>query len=414
MDKKLILILFFSFTILSAHGQTKNLDYYLNEGIKNSPLLNDYRNQISSANADSQLIKAAKKPLIEANSLLQYSPYYNNFGYDEVITDGGNYSALLSVNQNIFNRREIENKYEAVSLLKKSVNNASRLSVSEISKVIINQYLTAYSGFTDLTFNKGFLNLLQKEDEIVRQFVKNGVAKQTDYLSLRIETQTQEILVLQLHTQYLKDLMLLNQLCGLSDTSFFELTEPAIVITGTDDISRNPGFIQYTIDSIRIQNEKAAVDIKYKPKVNWFADAGTMTSNPWNFYRHFGYSAGISLNIPVYDGNQRNIEKQKLDFNENTLEGYKYNYRNQYYQQINRLNEELRSLNELTSGLKNQLVSSDQLVKVMKEQLEAGIIMMTEYINAIKNFRTINRELNIINIQKLQVINEMNYLIIQK
>jgi hypothetical protein len=34
------------------------------------------------------------------------------------------------------------------------------------------------------------------------------------------------------------------------------------------------------------------------------ADAGILTSNPWNFYNHFGYSAGISLNIPVYDGKQ--------------------------------------------------------------------------------------------------------------
>ena len=29
-------------------------------------------------------------------------------------------------------------------------------------------------------------------------------------------------------------------------------------------------------------------------------DAGYQVS--WNFYKHFGYSGGISLTIPVYDG----------------------------------------------------------------------------------------------------------------
>jgi hypothetical protein len=38
---------------------------------------------------------------------------------------------------------------------------------------------------------------------------------------------------------------------------------------------------------------------------------------------------------------------------------------------------------------------------------------MTEYINAIKNYKTINRNINLINVQKLQVINEMNFLLTQ-
>jgi hypothetical protein len=61
--------------------------------------------------------------------------------------------------------------------------------------------------------------------------------------------------------------------------------------------------------------------------------------------------------------------------------------------------------------LDDQLSTSDQLVTALKDQLEAGIIQMTEYINAIKNYKTINRNINLINVQKLQVINEMNFLL---
>ena len=413
MHRRFFLILLLTGLALSAYSQTRNLDFYLTQAIQNSPLLNDYRNQISSTLADSLLIRAAKKPLIEAKSQLLYSPFYRNFGYDEVITDGGNYTAVMGVSQNIFNRRELNNKFEAIALQKQSVNNTSRISLTELNKIITDQYLITFSGYTDFLFNKNFLELLDKEDEIIKQFVKNGIAKQTDYLSLLVEIQSQEILVYQLRSQYRKDLMLLSQLCGLNDSTLYELTEPKLVIKGTPDIVKSPSYIQYKIDSIKIENEKTAIDIRYKPKVNWFADAGFLTSNPWNFYKHFGYSAGLSLNIPVYDGKQRGIEKQKLEFNENSRKAYENTYYKKYFQQIQQLNLELKSLNEVYAQVENQLKTSELLVKTFKEQLEAGIIQMTEYINAIKNFKTTSRNINLINIQKLQVINEMNFLLTQ-
>jgi len=413
MCRRFFLILILSGLSLIAHNQTRSLDFFLKEGLQNSPLLNDYRNQINSANADSLLIRAAKKPLVEAKSLLQYSPFYNNFGYDEVITDGGNYSAVMGVTQNIFNKRELNNKFEAVDLKKQLVNNSSRISVTELNKIITDQYLISFTDYSDYTFNKTFLELFEKENEIVRQFVKNGVGKQTDYLSLLVETQAQEILVNQLKSQYRKDLMLLNQLCGLNDSILFELIEPKIGIKGTPDIAKSPSYIRYKIDSVRIENEKIAIDIRYNPKVNWFADAGVLTSNPWNFYKHFGYSAGLSLSIPVYDGKQRGIEKQKLEYDENSRKSYASTFRNQYFQHIQQLSDELKSLNEMSIQMEKQLNTTDQLVKALKEQLESGIIQMTEYINAIKNFKTFSRNFNQINIQKLRVINELNFLLTQ-
>jgi len=413
MLRKLFLVLFLSGLSCIAYNQTRNLEYYLSQGILNSPLLNDYRNQIKSAVSDSLIIRAAKKPLIEAKSQLLYAPVYKNFGYDEIITDQGNYTAVVGVTQPLFNKKELSNKYNAIDIQKQSLNNSSRISLTELNKVITDQYITSYSGLTDFLFNKNFLELLGKENEIVKQFVKNGIAKQTDYLSLLVEIQSQEILINQLKNQYRNDLMLLNQLCGLKDSTWYELADPAVEIKGTPDIKKSPSYIQYKIDSIRLQNEKMAIDIRYKPKVNWFADAGFLTSNPWDFYKHFGYSAGMSLNVPLYDGKQRSIEKQKIEFSENTRQVYKSTYYNQYFQQIQQLDLELKALNEMSVQVENQLETSKQLVNTLKEQLEAGIVQMTEYINAIKNFKTTSRNRNLLHVQKLQVINEMNFLLTQ-
>lgn len=411
MFKRVFLTFFLTGLTLIAYNQSRNLDFYISTGIQNSPLLNDYRNQISSSVSDSLLVRAAKKPLIEAKSQLLYSPFYKNFGYDDVITDGGNYSGVVGVSQNIFNKKELINKYKAVDIQKSVLNNSSRITITELKKAITSQYLTAFLSYTDFLFNKSFLELMEKENEIIKQFVKNGIAKQTDYLSLIVETQSQEILISQLKNQYKKDLSLLNQLCGLNDSIWYELSDPEFGIKGTAEITRSPAYIQYKIDSIRIENEKTAIDIRYKPKVSWFADAGFLTSNPWNFYKHFGYSAGLSLSVPLYDGKQRGIEKQKLEFKESSRQVYQNTYYKQYYQQIQQFNEELRNLKDMSVRFNEQLKTSDQLLKALKDQLESGIIQITEYINALKNFKTINRNINLLNMQRLQVINDMNFLL---
>ncbi len=417
MLKNVFLFLLLSSLTLAAYNQEQeqehDLDFYLGEGLKNSPLLNDYRNQANAAITDSLLIRAAKMPRVDANSFLQYSPVYGNFGYDEVITDGGNYMAVVGVSQSIFNKRELSNRYQAVDLQRQSADNAAKISTTELVRLITAQYLTAFSIYDDYLFNSGFLGLYYSENEIVREFAENGICKQTDYLSLLVETQTQEILVNQLKNQYRKELMFLNQLCGINDSSSYQLVEPRIDIKGIPEVERTPSYLQFKIDSIKIENEKMAIDIRYNPKVSWFADAGILTSDPLNFYKHVGYSAGLSLNVPIYDGKQRDLEKQKLELNENSRKSYENNFRIKYAQQYQQLSDELKSLNELTDRINKQLQTSNILVSTLKQELESGIIEMTEYINAIKNYKTASRNLNLVNIRKLQVINEMNFLVTQ-
>jgi outer membrane protein TolC len=413
MYKRYLMLLILTFIPVITYNQVRTLDFYINAGIQNSPLLKDYNNQINSAVVDSLLIRSSKLPQIEARSQLLYSPVYRNFGYDEPITNGGNYQGVVGVTQNILNRKNINNKYQSVNIQRQTVTNASKISVAELKRIITGQYLASFADYNELTFNKSFLELAYKENEIVRQFVSQGLCKQTDYLSLQIETQTQEILVNQLKNQYEKDLRQLNRLCGLNDPGLYQLSLPELQVKGSPDNTRSPLFIQYKIDSLRIENEKSAIDAKYQARLNWFADAGFLSSTPWNFYTHFGYSAGVNLSIPVYDGHQRNSEKQKLSLAENTRSAYENNFKNEYNQQILQLNDELKSLRIMTSQLEKQLLSSEQLVNSLRGQLESGIIQMTEYINAIKSLRSINKNLSDNRIHIQQVINELNYLLTQ-
>lgn len=410
---KLFGSLILSWFSLIATSQTRSLDFYIDQGIQNSPLLKDLNNQLSASSIDSLLIRAAKKPQIEAKSQALYSPYYHSFGYDEVITDGGNYEAIAAVTQNIFNRRELENKFNSIEIQKQSIGNSAKLSIAELKKVITDQYITSYSDLLDFQFNHSFLDLMYHENEMVRQFAKSGICNQSDYLSLLVETQGQEVLAGQLKNQYNKDLRLLNQLCGLTDTLTSELQEPQLELNETSDAVTSPFFMQFVIDSLNLVNQRNALDVKYRPKINWFADAGILTSIPKNFYRHFGYSVGASLSVPIYDGKQKNLEIKKLSISENTVANYRTKYKKQYDQHLLQLNDELKGTGKVKTQIENQLVTANQLVASLKAQLEVGQVKMTDYINAIKNFRNINRNLNLVNIRIYQIKNEINYLLTQ-
>jgi outer membrane protein TolC len=413
MRKSFLLLTLLCQLSVSAQQRSGNLGYYLDEAIRNSPLLNDYRNQTDAARADSILARASRKPYVEAKSQLQYFPLYGNFGYDEVITNGGNYTAVMGISQNIMNSKSVNNRYRSIDLQKQSIGISAELSAIDLRRIVTDQYITTYTVYRDLEFNRSFLILSTEEIELVKGFVTKGISRQTDYMSLLIETQSQEIIVKQLEGAYRKELNTLNRLSGISDTSVVGLNEPVLEIKTVPDISRSPVLMQYGVDSIRIENDRAAIDLRYTPKISWYADAGFLSHSPWNFYNHFGYSAGLSLSIPVYDGRQRNTEKQKLSLSENSRRAYEENYKKQYSQKLLQLNNDLKTLNDTYARLEDHLALSDQLVKALKKQLEAGIVLMTDYISAVRNYRSINRNLLVVNLQKLQVINEMNYLTVE-
>ena len=414
MKKCTIVFILFSILFRTAQSQTFDLTYYIGQGVQNSPLLKDFQNQISAATIDSILVRAAQKPLIEGKSELLYSPAYKNWGYDEAITDGGNYQVVAAVSQGIFNKRELQNKFQGIGLDKESVSNASKLSETELKRVITSQYLAAFADFSELSFNESFLSLMNNENEVVKQFVNSGIYNQTDYLSLLIETQGQEMQISQLKAKYKSDLILLNQVCGITEmNTSVSLAQPVILKAAVINLSQSPFLVQYRLDSLKIVNEKTALDVKYLPKVNWFADAGMLTTDPLNFYKHFGYSAGISLSVPIWDGRQKSYDLQKLDISETTRANYQASFKNQYSQQVLQLNEELNALRDMLVRLEKQKVTSDELVGLLKSQMNAGNVLMVDYISALKNAKTISKSITEIQINILLTINEINYLVAQ-
>jgi len=411
MNKVTAVLLFIVLSVSGLDGQVRTLDFYLSKGMAGSPLIRDFNNQLGSAGLDSMLVLAARKPFVEGRSVFQYIPVYGKFGYDEVVTDGGNYQAMAGVSQDIFRKKATNNKLQAVELNRKSIGNSTEITKNELTWLITSQYLASFSAYSDLNFNTEFLRLLDSENEIVKKLAAKGVYRQTDYLALLLETQTQEILVKRLKSDYESSVRQLNQLCGIDDSVSVILEIPLLKAPSAAGLASSAGYRQFAIDSMRIRNEITSIDLNYRPKISWFADAGFLTHDLTAFYNHFGYSAGLSLVVPIYDGNQRSLGKRKLDIEENTRSGYRDNFIVKYRQELLKLQGELEAQAEITRSLEKQLATAGSLLSAMKTELESGIIPMTDYISAIKNFRSINKALSDSRIMTQLLTGELNYIV---
>jgi len=103
MNSRLLVSILFCIIFNFANAQ--QLDYFINKGLQNSPLLNEFKNQLQSAETDSLLITATRKPQVNSHSQALYAPSYKNFGYDNALTSGGYYGSVVDVSQNVFYKK---------------------------------------------------------------------------------------------------------------------------------------------------------------------------------------------------------------------------------------------------------------------------------------------------------------------
>ena len=394
---------------LDLFAQTNELSYYINRAIENSPLLKDYQNQAIINRMDSLILKAAYKPQLNFSSTNSWAPTVKGYGYDEVITDGGNYNALLTVSQTIIGKGNMKSRLNTYSLENWSARNAEKLSEQDLKLAVTTQYITAYDIYQEYLFNEEINDLLKKEEVVLKKLTENAVYKPTDYLNFHVTLQQQQLSVSQQKAEYQNNIALLNYLCGIVDTSFVRLEKPDITLLSLPAFENTLQYSGYQIDSLKIRNSDALIDYDYRPKLDVFADAGFYSSFSFEPYKNFGASIGLSLVVPIYDGGQRQKQHSKWQASEQTRKNYQDFSRQQYRQQTAQLFQQL----ELTEGIINQaqevVKSAQTLVEANNKQMQAGDASITDYILSITDYLNAKHAVIQQTNNKLQIINQINY-----
>ena len=400
---------FLSLMFIVVNAQQKGLDLFISSGIAKSPLLKDLRNQKRGNAIDSLRIDASYKPQITASSVNSYAPTYKDWGYESAITNGGHFSQLISVTKRLVLKDNLHSQFEAIDLQNQTLEVSGKISEQDIKKSITSQYIIAYGDQQQYVFNQDMLKLLFKEESILKTLAEKNVYRQTDYLTFLVTLKQQELNISQIRIQLQNDIATLNYLSGINDTSFITLENPSLEPTIQPEINNTIFTKQFMLDSLKLKNSDAIIDYSYKPTIDLYADAGHVTTFAMDAYKNFGTSFGVTISMPIYDGKQRKMQHDKNAIAQQTIVEYEQYFKSQYTQQIQQLVQQLQLTDQLIAQAKDQLRYSEALIEANRKLLVSGDARMADFILAISNYLTTKNTITQTTINRLQIINQINY-----
>jgi hypothetical protein len=392
-----------------CYGQTYSLNYFVEQAQQNSPLIKDYNNQVLSFRLDSLILRASLKTQVNFISSNSYAPSIAGFGYDYAITNGTNISAVVQANRNFITRNNAAAQFAAIGLQSRSLYDTIKLTQQDLKRAVTEQYITAYGDLVAMEFSREIYNLMKKEEDVLKRLTQASVYKQVDYLSFYTTMQQQQFGYLQAQIQYNTDYLTLNYLAGIVDTTIQQIERPGLNDTMQFDFYNSVFYQRFTTDSLRLATEKALINYQYKPRIGAYTDAGYVSSLYETPYKNVGVSFGLSLTVPIYDGHQKQYRLSQVDIQERTRLNNREFYVNQYKQQIAQLNQQLHSTDLLVQTINEQIKYINTLLTANAKLLQTGDIRVSDYVLAITNYMNARNLLNQNYINRLRIVNQINY-----
>jgi outer membrane protein TolC len=420
----LSLLLLSVFYGLSA--QQRDLSFYLDQAKINSPLINKNKNESKIVTLDlKQINSILSKPEVNLISSVMFAPiisHDNNSshfelvsngatdytGYDLALTDGGQYQAVVSVKQPLFTSSRYKTYVNKASISGQINDNNIALTVHELEQIVGYQYILCIKSKMQIDNELSLLKELDEQVKRLQKLVENAVYKQTDLMLLQIEIQNYEAEYKMFQGEYMTNIYDLNLICGIRDTSMVDLRETDFVLK--PDIIRNSNFLTaYKLDSLNIIADQSIYDLKYKPQLDLFADAGLFAAY-LPYPGRIGFSTGISLSWNIFDGHQRDIQREKSDINLQTIDFEKKNFLTQNDISKNKILNQIESIDQRLLLFEQQADQYDKLYNVYSRELSLGEASVMDFKNLLKDIAAKKQETLLLTSERQLLINSYNYL----
>jgi hypothetical protein len=258
-----------------------------------------------------------------------------------------------------------------------------------------------------LQFTDTLLHILGEQQQIQKKLTENGLGKQSDLSLLTIELQTQQNARITFFTTYKRDLLDLNVLCGIADTSLVML--PDISLRLSTDTTSSRYLFKYRLDSLNLIAQQKVFENRYKPLLSVFGNGGLNAVYAPTIPNRFGVSAGLSLTWTIADGRQKKINQQKTNALLQTVGLYSDYFTVQNAVRKTRIANELQGIEQRSKILQDQLKEYRKLILYYRQELMQGQLPVINYINVLKTMATQQRDYFLLQTNRQLLINMYNY-----
>jgi outer membrane protein TolC len=406
-----------------AVAQQLSLIYYQTIAHKNSPILKENENIQRFNLLQNELTLAQfRKPQVNITADYLFAPFFFNngqfisvtqnpskdaFGYDAGLTNSGHYQAQLNLGVPLFSKYSTRPFIEQSLLQNKLFQNVNKQLLHDIDKQISDQYIIIYQLQQQLIYLQKIIAVEKDRIDIVRALVSKGLMQQNDYLLLDIELSSRQNDIIQQQLAETSAFGQLNNLCGIIDTAKHKLIEP--------DISQSALLTQfnfqqkYEIDSMSIVAQQQVFNVKYKPQLLAYGNTGLNAIDPSNFNHNIGLSAGLHLNIPIYDGGQKKtVTKQNILLKEN-LQQYRNNITISRKNDLYTIQQQVLAEQQSIKLIDAQLAKQETLLLILKDKVPTGQVSVTDYLFAIQAYASANQNRIQVQTNYWLLINQYNY-----
>lgn len=411
----------------SPRPAQKGLSFYLENARQTSPLIRDNQNQLLGNALEAQRLQALyTKPLVQLTGAVQLAPIFSTdnggvrpelnsngasryYGYDLAVSNGGLYQGLVNVTQPISNLFRAKAFAEPFVLASQIGQTVISLGQHDVERIVTDQYILCLQDRLQVQYTDSLLRLLNEQRGIVQKFVESSLLKQSDLTLVDIETQTQHNLRVGYQTAYRRDILELNALSGLADTTLVDLA-PLQLTLAADIGPLESGFTRrYALDSLALLAQQTIFELRYKPQWNFITNGGLNTSYLPDLPRRLGFSAGVSLVWTLYDGHQKRLNSQRTAILQQSFGNYRQFINTQNRVRGERLLGELSGLAERLTVFRQQLTGYESVLSSYRRELLQGQLSIINYITVLKNMVAVRRDMLLLQSNRQLLINAYNY-----
>ena len=424
---RMYFIFVFSCFLLTVAGQgtSPDLAYYIEVARNYSPLLNDYRNQLQIEQAELQRLKALyTRSRIELNGDYLFVPVITKdggqtsfrwnaqdaidyYGYD-LGESSGHLHAGATWTQPLLGHSSYKVAQELSGINIEITRNNIRIEENQLERLVTEQYLLCLLDQTQIAFADSIAAVLEHQQEIVRLFADKGLAKQSDLHLLAIEREANAELRLSSLQAYHTHLMDLNLLCGIDDT-----TDVALANIGLHlrlPLDRGSLFTeQYRLDSLNTAASLHSFNLQYKPRLDLFVNGGMQTGSFSQWYRHFGWSVGLTFTWTLFDGRQKRWKERQAELQQQSIRIYRDHAEYQRNMRLRQCLSELEKYDRREEALEKQLAEYECVLSDYAREITAGQVSVLDYITVLRNRIQTEKDCLLLRTNRQLVIATYNY-----
>ncbi len=378
----------------NSYGIPDQLSDLIKKAFDNYPKLKEGDAYVQMSQVQRDLARAGYMPTVEADASYRYgkpTPHISFPGMGSfAFVPENNYDFHLGANLPIWDfgrtQANVKKTLAQIQTSKDNLENAKQAIAYQVAEL----YCAIIFYNRSVEVQNQQVQLLQENEKIINDRVKDGDALKFDLLSTQVRKNSAQNILIDLQNNLKKDYEYLNMLTGQEGEGYITRADITFNTAGHEDVTTDNN---YDLLLLNDQLKASEIDIK-SARNNWLpsimAQGKIGYANGYvpdvNKIQAFG-SVGVGLSIPIYGADRPNYRIKIAKIN---VQAAKYNIESTKMNLQKDILQAKSDLEATTTKLKNyeiQVEQAKEALNLANIRYKAGIITNLELLTAQTDFQ---------------------------